>query len=176
MDEQKTIKNDSVEAKQTLEQESAVKQVALSPSAPVSLKVTIAEQAGDCTRTNALDLALGNDNQFQPVSINKLCAIEWQAGEDDELLALSLDRLTLLELTKTASGWQLPLPKLREKDRHYAVIVIKSDFNDATRQNLRKQLLRWDFEEKNVGLTDINQWLSAKSLIATPYSHRLQIP
>ncbi|PCJ38674.1 MAG: hypothetical protein COA99_11410 [Moraxellaceae bacterium] len=149
--------------------------VAVAGELDLSLVVDLADTAGECQQTQQQKLPL-IDGQFQSVSFERLCAITYRSGErkTQTLLAFSLDRLRIIQLTNDQAGWQIPLPLQQASDRNYVVIAVY-DSNGATIADaLKQQVSRWNFNDVAVSLMDVSVWLGKFNADADVYGHVLE--
>ncbi|OUR90587.1 hypothetical protein A9Q81_19070 [Gammaproteobacteria bacterium 42_54_T18] len=138
------------------------------------LSSRVSGHPGKCEDVPEQRLELVDDRWFQSVSLKNLCALHWRSDSAKTLLALSLDRLGMIQIIKTGSGWKIPLPLEQGNDRVYAVIAVYDSSGWKLANKLDRQLLRWEFEEVAVSLDDVTLWLENQPFDTSIYGHVLR--
>lgn len=136
--------------------------------------VAVYKQDKTCAQTSSQDITLRNQ-AFADLALKQLCELYLQTPLSQlQILLVAQDAYTVLPLTKTPQGWQIPLPKNRLSNRRYYLVSLAQTLNEEKIEQLR--LYRETMPKPSMltgkAMTD---WLDTQEVEFTIYSHKLVI-
>ena len=154
----------------------------LEPTTKIQM-LAVLKQGKTCAQTSNQELALTSNN-FADLALNKLCELYFQTSQtpqthqahqtQGQLLLIARDAYTVLPLTQSPKGWQVPLPKNRLSDRSYFLVALTQTISAQKIEHLR--LYREAMPKPDM-LTEsaLTQWLQKQGVVFTVYSHKLVV-
>jgi hypothetical protein len=141
---------------------------------PKTHLVALFKQVKTCAQTFSQDITLRNQN-FADLALKQLCELYLQTPLSQlQILLVAQDAYTVLPLTQTPQGWQIPLPKNRLSNRRYYLVSLAQTLNEEEIEQLR--LYRETMPKPDMltgkAMTD---WLDTQEVEFTIYSHKLVI-
>ena len=136
--------------------------------------VAMLKQSKTCAQTFSQDIVLTN-KVFEDLALNQLCELYLQTNESIlQLLLVAQDAFTVIPLTQSPQGWQIPLPKNRLSDRSYFLVTLVQTLNEEKIEQLR---LYREAMPKTKMLTEsaLTNWLQQQPLDFAIYSHKLVV-
>ena len=136
--------------------------------------VAMLKQSKSCAQTFSQDIVLTN-KVFEDLALNQLCELYLQTNESIlQLLLVAQDAFTVIPLTQSPQGWQIPLPKNRLSDRSYFLVTLVQTLNEEKIEQLR---LYREAMPKTKMLTEsaLTNWLQQQPLDFAIYSHKLVV-
>jgi hypothetical protein len=89
-----------------------------------------------------------------------------------QILLVAQDAYTVLPLSQSPKGWQIPLPKIRLSDRSYFLVSLTQTLNEEKIEQLR--LYREAMPKPNMLTASIlDDWLETQEVEFVIYSHKL---
>jgi hypothetical protein len=92
----------------------------------------------------------------------------------EQILLVAQDAYTVLPLTQSQQGWQIPLPKNRLSDRRYFLVTIAQSLTEEKIEQLR--LYREVMPKPNMlTASTLAKWLEKQGVLFAVYSHKLLV-
>jgi hypothetical protein len=136
--------------------------------------VAVYKQDKTCAQTSSQDISLRNQT-FADLALKQLCELYLQTPLSQlQILLVAQDAYTVLPLTQTPQGWQIPLPKNRLSNRHYYLVSLAQALNEEKIEQLRLYRETMPKPEMLTGKS-IADWLDTQEVESTIYSHKLVI-
>ena len=136
--------------------------------------VALLKEDKTCTQTSSEDIPLSSQT-FAGSALNQLCELYLQTHKSQvQILLVAQDAYTVLPLTKSPQGWQIPLPKNRLSDRSYFLVSLEQILSEEKIEQLR--LYRETMPKPNM-LTgsSLADWLEKQGVEFVVYSHKLVV-
>jgi hypothetical protein len=141
---------------------------------PKTHLVALFKQDKTCTQTFSQDMSLRNQT-FADLALKQLCELYFQTPLSQlQILLVAQDAYTVLPLTQTPQGWQIPLPKNRLSNRRYYLVSLAQTLNEEKIEQLRLYRETMPKPEMLSGKS-IADWLDTQEVEFTIYSHKLVI-
>jgi hypothetical protein len=136
--------------------------------------VAMFKQSKTCAQTSSQDLKLTN-KVFDDLALNQLCELYLQTNESIlQILLVAQDAFTVMPLTQSPQGWQIPLPKNRISDRSYFLVALVQTLSEEKIEQLR--LYRETMPKaKMLTGSALTDWLQQQPLDFAIYSHKLVV-
>jgi hypothetical protein len=136
--------------------------------------VALFKQGKTCAQTSSQNIELSNQI-FADLTLKQLCGLYLQRHKSQlQILLVAQDAYTVLPLTRTPQGWQIPLPKNRLSNRRYYLVSLAQALNEEKIEQLR--LYRETMSKPDMltgkAMTD---WLDTQEVEFTIYSHKLVV-
>lgn len=136
--------------------------------------VAILKQGKTCAQTSSQDVVLKN-KAFENLILNQLCELYLQPnGSIVQVLLVAQDAFTVLPLTQSPQGWQIPLPKNRLSDRSYFLVTLGQTLSEEKIEQLRLYRETMPKAEMLTG-SALTDWLHKQQLEFVIYSHKLMV-
>jgi hypothetical protein len=141
---------------------------------PKTHLVALFKQDKTCAQTFSQDITLRNQT-FADLALKQLCDLYLQTPLSQlQILLVAQDAYTVLPLTQTPQGWQIPLPKNRLSNRRYYLLSLAQTLNEEKIEQLRLYRETMPKPEMLTG-ESIADWLDTQEVEFTIYSHKLVI-
>jgi hypothetical protein len=136
--------------------------------------VALFKQGETCAQTSSQNIALSNQI-FADLTLKQLCELYLQTHKSQlQILLVAQDAYTVLPLTQTPQGWQIPLPKNRLSNRRYYLVSLAKALNEEKIEQLRLYRETMPKPEMLTG-TAMTDWLDTQEVEFTIYSHKLVV-
>jgi hypothetical protein len=136
--------------------------------------VALFKQGKTCAQTSSQNIELSNQI-FADLTLKQLCGLYLQRHKSQlQILLVAQDAYTVLPLTRTPQGWQIPLPKNRLSNRRYYLVSLAQALNEEKIEQLRLYRETMPKPEMLTGKS-IADWLDTQEVESTIYSHKLVI-
>jgi hypothetical protein len=136
--------------------------------------VALFKQGKTCAQTSSQNIELSNQI-FADLTLKQLCGLYLQRHKSQlQILLVAQDAYTVLPLTRTPQGWQIPLPKNRLSNRRYYLVSLAQALNEEKIEQLRLYRETMPKPEMLTGKS-IADWLDTQEVEFTIYSHKLVI-
>jgi hypothetical protein len=136
--------------------------------------VALIKQGKTCAQATRQQLSLTN-KVFNELALNQLCELYLQTDKSKaQVLLVAQDAYTVMPLTQSPQGWQIPLPKNRLSDRSYFLVSLTKTLSEEKIEALR--LYRETMEKPSM-LTDsaLTDWLVKQDVKFTLFTHKLVV-
>lgn len=150
--------------------------VRLPAGAPLGLVAHYGRSFADCDQTVDEKLLARMGDRFESTSMILLCGLELRlaAGSETQasVAALWFDRAQRARLTRSETGWSLPLPAKRNAARDLLLVVVQA----VETRRLERWLDRWLEAPEGSGLPQdrLESALRSEGWTAAVFSHRME--
>lgn len=134
--------------------------------------VALIKQGQTCAQTTCQNMVLTNQT-FTELALNQLCELYLQTSTSQvQILLVAQDAYTVLPLSQSLKGWQIPLPKNRISDRSYFLVTLTQSLSEEKIEQLR---LYREAMSKPDRLTEsaLDDWLEKQEVEFMIYTHKL---
>lgn len=136
--------------------------------------LALVKQGKTCAQTTSKELFLTN-KVFSELALNQLCELYLQTDKSKaQVLLVAQDAYTVMPLTQSPQGWQIPLPKNRLSDRSYFLVSLAETLSEEKIEALR--LYRETMKKPSM-LTEsaLTDWLEKQDMKFVVYTHKLVV-
>jgi hypothetical protein len=136
--------------------------------------IALLRQGKSCAQTSSQNIVL-NHLTFADIALEQLCELYFKTHKSQvQILLVAQDAYTVLPLTQSKQGWQIPLPKNRMSDRRYFLATVAQTLSQEKIEQLR--LYRETMPKPNM-LTEstLADWFEKQGVELTIYTHKLVV-
>jgi hypothetical protein len=136
--------------------------------------IALFRQGKSCAQTSSQNIVL-NHLTFADLALEQLCELYFKTHKSQvQILLVAQDAYTVLPLTQSKQGWQIPLPKNRMSDRRYFLATVAQTLSQEKIEQLR--LYRETMPKPNM-LTEstLADWFEKQGVELTIYTHKLVV-
>ncbi len=136
--------------------------------------VALLKQDKTCAQTSSQSVFLTNE-VFADLALNQLCKLYLQTHKSQvQILLIARDAYTVMPLTQSPQGWQIPLPKNRLSDRSYFLVTLVQPLSQEKIEQLR--LYREAMPQpKMFTKSALTDWLGEQGVEFAVYTHKLVV-